>query len=133
MLMPFTRVGTSRPSVGLDHFLVFSGSPKSAPELPAPEHLEPSSLPAEDRCRGDGLALCSDDELEDDTIQVMDLAGGDNLLRAGGHGMAQSDLLVINKTDLTDAVGADLAVLEPDTHKIRGTGPYVFSMSGKTA
>jgi urease accessory protein len=34
---------------------------------------------------------------------------------------------VINKTDLATAVGADLGVMERDTVKIRGGGPYVFA------
>ena len=37
--------------------------------------------------------------------------GGDKVPRKGGPGITQSDLLVINKTDLADAVGADLKVL----------------------
>ena len=38
------------------------------------------------------------------------LSGGDKIPRKGGPGITQSDLLVINKTDLADAVGADLKV-----------------------
>jgi len=78
-------------------------------------------------CRGDTLSVCSGDELSDYTIQVMDLAGVDNFSSAGGHGLTQSDLLVINKTDLADAVGVDLAVVERDTQKMRGAGPYVLA------
>ena len=36
--------------------------------------------------------------------------GGDKIPRKGGPGITQSDLLVINKTDLAEAVGADLKV-----------------------
>ncbi|GEM_PF-2537740 len=43
------------------------------------------------------------------------------------RGITQSDLLVINKTDLAEIVGADLAVMERDTKKMRGAGPYVFA------
>jgi hypothetical protein len=39
---------------------------------------------------------------------VIDVAGGDKVPRKGGPGVTQSDLLVINKTDLAEAVGADL-------------------------
>jgi urease accessory protein len=35
--------------------------------------------------------------------------------------------LVINKTDLAEAVGADLAVMDRDSKKMRGTGPIVFA------
>ena len=38
------------------------------------------------------------------------ISGGDKVPRKGGPGITQSDLLVINKTDLAEAVGADLKV-----------------------
>jgi urease accessory protein len=47
--------------------------------------------------------------------------------RKGGPGITQSDLLVINKTDLAPAVGADLAVMDRDARKMRGNGPTVFA------
>ncbi len=55
------------------------------------------------------------------------MAGGDKIPRKGGPGITQSDLLVINKTDLAVAVGADLKVMERDTKKMRGSGPFVFA------
>ena len=76
---------------------------------------------------GDNLAACFSRELADFTIQVIDVAGGDKIPRKGGPGITQSDLLVINKTDLAKAVGADLKVMESDTRKMRGSGPYVFA------
>jgi urease accessory protein len=76
---------------------------------------------------GDNLAACFSRELADYTIQVIDVSGGDKIPRKGGPGITQSDLLVINKTDLAPAVGADLAVMERDTKKMRGPGPYVFA------
>jgi len=76
---------------------------------------------------GDNLAACFSRELADYTIQVIDVAGGDKIPRKGGPGITQSDLLVINKTDLAAAVGADLKVMERDTRKMRGSGPYVFA------
>jgi urease accessory protein len=76
---------------------------------------------------GDNLAACFSRELADYTIQVIDVAGGDKIPRKGGPGITQSDLLVINKTDLADAVGADLKVMERDTKKMRGDGPFVFA------
>ena len=45
----------------------------------------------------------------------------------GGPGITQSDLLVINKTDLAKIVGADLDVMERDTKRMRGSGPFVFA------
>jgi urease accessory protein len=76
---------------------------------------------------GDNLAACFSRELADYTIQVIDVAGGDKIPRKGGPGITQSDLLVINKTDLAVAVGADLKVMESDTKKMRGAGPFVFA------
>ena len=76
---------------------------------------------------GDNLAACFSRELADYTIQVIDVAGGDKIPRKGGPGITQSDLLVINKTDLAEAVGADLKVMERDARRMRGDGPFVFA------
>ncbi len=76
---------------------------------------------------GDNLAACFSRELADYTIQVIDVAGGDKIPRKGGPGITQSDLLVINKTDLAGAVGASLEVMGRDTEKMREGGPYVFA------
>jgi urease accessory protein len=76
---------------------------------------------------GDNLAACFSRELADFTIQVIDVCGGDKIPRKGGPGITQSDLLVINKTDLAAGVGADLQVMERDTKKMRGDGPFVFA------
>ena len=76
---------------------------------------------------GDNLAAHFSRELADYTIYVIDVAGGDKIPRKGGPGITQSDLLVINKTDLADAVGADLAVMGRDAQAMRGPGPSVFA------
>lgn len=76
---------------------------------------------------GDNLAACFSRELADFTIQVIDVAGGDKIPRKGGPGITQSDLLVINKTDLAPAIGADLEVMARDSKKMRGSGPFVFA------
>jgi urease accessory protein len=76
---------------------------------------------------GDNLAAHFSRELADFTIYVIDVAGGDKVPRKGGPGITQSDLLVINKTDLAGAVGADLAVMERDARAMRGRGPFVFA------
>ncbi len=61
---------------------------------------------------GDNLAAQFSRELVDYTIYVIDVAGGDKIPRKGGPGITQSDLLVINKTDLAIYVGADLQVMD---------------------
>lgn len=76
---------------------------------------------------GDNLAACYSRELADYTVQVIDVAGGDKIPRKGGPGITQSDLLVINKTDLAEAVGADLDVMARDSKKMRGSGPFIFA------
>lgn len=76
---------------------------------------------------GDNLAAAFSRELADFTVQVIDVAGGDKIPRKGGPGITQSDLLVINKTDLATAVGADLGVMARDAQAMRGPGPFVFA------
>jgi urease accessory protein len=76
---------------------------------------------------GDNLAAQYSRELVDYTIYVIDVAGGDKVPRKGGPGITQSDLLVINKTDLAPHVGADLSVMGRDAQKMRGNGPFVFA------
>lgn len=77
---------------------------------------------------GDNLAANFSSELADWTIYVIDVAGGDKVPRKGGPGITQSDLLVINKIDLADAVGASLDVMERDAARMRGTtAPTIFA------
>ena len=83
---------------------------------------------------GDNLAANFSSELADYTIYVIDVAGGDKVPRKGGPGISQSDLLVVNKIDLAEAVGASLEVMERDAMKMRQgrvqggeSGPVVFA------
>jgi urease accessory protein len=76
---------------------------------------------------GDNLAATFSPELADLTVYVIDVAGGEKIPRKGGPGITRSDLLVVNKIDLAPYVGADLAVMEEDTKRMRGRRPYVFS------
>lgn len=76
---------------------------------------------------GDNLAAQYSKELVDFTVYVIDVAGGDKVPRKGGPGITQSDLLVINKTDLAPHVGADLEVMASDAARMRGAGPTVFA------
>lgn len=76
---------------------------------------------------GDNLAAHFSRELADYTVYVIDVAGGDKVPRKGGPGITQSDLLVINKTDLAPAVGADLDVMARDAKRMRADGPFVFA------
>ena len=83
---------------------------------------------------GDNLAANFSNELADYTIYVIDVAGGDKVPRKGGPGITQSDLLVINKIDLAEAVGSDLDVMARDADRMRSrggggeeAGPTVFA------
>jgi urease accessory protein len=80
---------------------------------------------------GDNLAANYSRELADYIIYVIDVSGGDKIPRKGGPGITQSDLLVINKTDLAEAVGADLDVMDRDARKMREGGPTVFAQVKK--
>ncbi len=76
---------------------------------------------------GDNLAANFSRELADYIIYVIDVAGGDKVPRKGGPGITQSDLLVINKTDLAGAVGADLERMQREAVVMRGDGPVVMA------
>jgi urease accessory protein len=80
---------------------------------------------------GDNLAAQFSRDLADYTIYVIDVSGGDKIPRKGGPGITQSDLLVINKTDLAALVGADLGVMDRDARRMRGDGPFVFAQVTK--
>src|SRR4051794_18019868 len=75
---------------------------------------------------GDNLTASFSKGLIDVQIFVVDVAGGDKVPRKGGPGVTGADLLVINKTALAPLVGADLAVMEGDAHRVRGGGPVVL-------
>ena len=76
---------------------------------------------------GDNLAANFSRELADYTIYVIDVAGGDKVPRKGGPGITQSDLLIVNKTDLASVVGASVDVMRRDAKVMRGDGPTIFA------
>jgi len=76
---------------------------------------------------GDNLAATFSPELADITIYIIDVAQGEKIPRKGGPGICRSDLLIINKTDLAPLVGANLAVMEEDTKRMRGDLPFQFT------
>lgn len=76
---------------------------------------------------GDNLAATFSPELADLTIYVIDTAAGQDIPRKRGPGLARSDLLVVNKTDLAPHVGVDLALLESDARAARGARPFVMA------
>jgi len=98
--------------------------------LDAVETLE-RTLPALDlviiESGGDNLTATFSYGLVDRQIFVIDVAGGDKVPRKGGPGITQSDLLVINKTDLAHLVGADLEVMAHGAAEQRPSGPVLFT------
>ncbi|MBC9246638.1 urease accessory protein UreG [Paracoccus sp. 11-3] len=76
---------------------------------------------------GDNLAATFSPELADLTIYVIDTAAGQDIPRKRGPGLARSDLLVVNKTDLAPHVGVDAALLESDARTARGPRPVVMA------
>jgi len=76
---------------------------------------------------GDNLSATFSPELSDLTLYVIDVCAGDKIPRKGGPGITKSDLLVINKIDLADRVGASLDVMARDSERMRGDKPFVFS------
>ena len=73
------------------------------------------------------------DALDELTVRFPDLdivfleSGGDKIPRKGGPGVTRSDLLVINKIDLAEMVGASLDVMARDSRLMRGEWPFVFT------
>jgi urease accessory protein len=74
---------------------------------------------------GDNLTAVFSRGLVDRQIFVVDVAGGDKVPRKGGPGVTTADLLVINKVDLAPLVGADMAVMTGDAHRVRDGLPVV--------
>ena len=76
---------------------------------------------------GDNLTMTFSRGLVDVQLFVIDVAGGDKVPRKGGPGVTTSDLLVVNKTDLADRVGADLGVMARDAERVRAGRPVAFT------
>ncbi len=74
---------------------------------------------------GDNLTAVFSPALADVQIFVIDVAGGDDIPRKGGPGVARADLLVINKTDLAPFVGSDVGLMLSDATARRGVLPVV--------
>ncbi len=76
---------------------------------------------------GDNLSATFSPELVESFIYVIDVAEGDKIPRKGGPAIRNSDLLLINKTELAPHVGADLEVMARDARLMRGTKPFLFA------
>jgi urease accessory protein len=76
---------------------------------------------------GDNLTLTFSPALADFYVYVIDVAAGDKIPRKNGPGLAQADILVINKTDLAPYVHASLEVMAADSALVRQGKPFVFT------
>ncbi|MBB5153779.1 urease accessory protein UreG [Saccharopolyspora phatthalungensis] len=81
---------------------------------------------------GDNLTAVFSRGLADRQVFVVDVAGGDKVPRKGGPGVTTADLLVINKVDLAELVGADMAVMVADAHRMRGDLPVITQSLTRT-
>ena len=75
---------------------------------------------------GDNITTTFSPILADYFIYIIDVSGGDKYPRKGGLGIESCDLLVINKIDLAELVGADLKIMKRDAEIIRKEKPFEF-------
>ena len=77
---------------------------------------------------GDNLTATFSPALVDAQFFVLDVAGGGDVARKGGPGIAGADVLVVNKTDLAPYVGVDVPQMVADAESARG-GRTVIALS----
>lgn len=99
-----------------------------AANLDAVEQLEAQHGPVDVsiiESGGDNLTAIFSRGLVDLQIFVLDTAGGDDVPRKGGPGVALADLLVINKVDLAPYVGSDVDQMFVDATERRAGRPVL--------
>lgn len=74
---------------------------------------------------GDNLTATFSPGLVDAQVFVLDVAGGGDVARKGGPGIARADLLVINKIDLAPHVDVDVDQMVADATAAREQGPVL--------
>ncbi|MCX4444833.1 urease accessory protein UreG [Streptomyces sp. NBC_01789] len=74
---------------------------------------------------GDNLTATFSPALVDAQLFVLDVAGGGDVVRKGGPGIARADLLVINKTDLGVHVGVDVDRMTREGREARDGAPVI--------
>ncbi len=98
------------------------------PNLIAVEDLERDFAPLDVvlvESGGDNLTATFSPALVDAQIFVLDVAGGGDVARKGGPGIARADLLVVNKTDLAPYVGVDVPQMVKDAEAARSGKPVL--------
>ena len=76
---------------------------------------------------GDNFTATLSPDLVNVQTYVVDDVGGDKVPRKGGPGVTQSELLIINKIDLAEAVGASLEVMQREARQVRGGRPVLLT------
>ena len=76
---------------------------------------------------GDNLTAIFSRGLVDVQIFVIDTAGGDDIPRKGGPGVALADLLVVNKVDLAPYVRADVDLMFREATERRHGAPVLLT------
>lgn len=76
---------------------------------------------------GDNLASTFSLELVDYWLFVIDTSDGDDIPRKKGPGIVRSDILIINKTDLAQHVGADIDLMVREAKAVRGGRPVMLT------
>ncbi|WP_111720070.1 urease accessory protein UreG [Homoserinimonas sp. OAct 916] len=79
---------------------------------------------------GDNLTATFSPALVDAQIFVLDVAGGGDVARKGGPGIARADLLLVNKIDLAEYVEVDVEQMVKDAQSARDGRP-VLALSKK--
>ncbi len=74
---------------------------------------------------GDNLTATFSPALVDAQFFVLDVAGGGDVARKGGPGIARADVLVVNKTDLAPYVGVDVEQMVHDAEHARDGGRVI--------
>lgn len=74
---------------------------------------------------GDNLTATFSPALVDTQVFLIDVAGGGDVARKGGPGIARADLLVVNKTDLAPHVGVDAGQMVADAVRVRDGRPVI--------
>ena len=74
---------------------------------------------------GDNLTATFSPALVDAQLFVLDVAGGGDVVRKGGPGIARADLLIINKTDLGPHVDVDVERMVREGLAVRERRPVV--------
>lgn len=74
---------------------------------------------------GDNLTATFSPALVDAQIFVLDVAGGGDVVRKGGPGIARADMLIVNKTDLAPFVGVDAQLMRHEGEVARDGRPVI--------